>query len=562
MRSIAIFAALLACGLPALSQNISQSVQVTNEYETKFADFQKLGVETHVPDSLYEFDYSFDYSVFDSPYRGSYEFTPYEIQLTPDPMAYDGSRFLLRAGAGYSLRPVLDFYWTPVRQGNFTLGLSNVGRGYCGSYEARPAAADGSSALAAFSGYDFSDSFSAGGRYVMKGAEISFGAGYDGIFTGEDIRSSAFSSAWIGARISSSDRTKAYFSYDLGVGYRFSSDLLSPRAPEYGTALLGTTENHLKVDGSLGPVFGNRYAFLLDFSFDLDAVGRPEGYSDLAANFATLTPHVVFSLGVFDLDAGVNLDYLDAATSGFTLAPVAEIGVSMFSGSTRAALGISGGRRLMDVWSLKSFNHFHTSVSGTPAVMRERFGAYAEFGGRIGSRFQYQLRGGYSSLDDLPFEGLRRLDFGSAEFAYAGLDFEWISERLNVDGNVSWQHVLKHATDLDAFAPAELTADFRIEYNWMSRVYAGLSLNAATARSAWVPAVVPPEGQDAGQLQQPAAAPDVPGFADLGIFGEYRFSRRFGAWAELGNLLGMSIERHPGYSIAGPYFSLGLSLRL
>ena len=102
MRRIAIFAALLACGLPALSQNIRQSVEVTNEYEAKFSDFQKLGADTQIPDSLYEFDYSFDYSVFDSPYRGSYEFTPYEIQLTPDPMVYDGRRFILRAGAGYS----------------------------------------------------------------------------------------------------------------------------------------------------------------------------------------------------------------------------------------------------------------------------------------------------------------------------------------------------------------------------------------------------------------------------------------------------------------------------
>ena len=31
MRRIAIFAALLACSLPALSQNIRQSVEVTNE---------------------------------------------------------------------------------------------------------------------------------------------------------------------------------------------------------------------------------------------------------------------------------------------------------------------------------------------------------------------------------------------------------------------------------------------------------------------------------------------------------------------------------------------------
>ena len=51
MRIKAILPALLACCAPAVAQNINQSVQVTNEYETKFADFQKLGVDSQVPDS-------------------------------------------------------------------------------------------------------------------------------------------------------------------------------------------------------------------------------------------------------------------------------------------------------------------------------------------------------------------------------------------------------------------------------------------------------------------------------------------------------------------------------
>ena len=76
-------AVLLALTVPAGAQNINQSVQVTNEYLTRFADFQKQGEELQVPDSLLRFDYNFDYSVFDTPYRGSYEFSPYRIDATP-----------------------------------------------------------------------------------------------------------------------------------------------------------------------------------------------------------------------------------------------------------------------------------------------------------------------------------------------------------------------------------------------------------------------------------------------------------------------------------------------
>ena len=133
-----------------------------------------------------------------------------------------------------------------------------------------------------------------------------------------------------------------------------------------------------------------------------------------------------------------------------------------------------------------------------------------------------------------------------------------MSERLEVDGNLDWRHVLKHAADIDAFAPAALTADVRAEYNWMSRIYAGIGLNAATARRAWTSA--PAAGDVA--TQQVSAAPDVRGYADLRIFGEYRFNSRLGAWLELGNLLGSDIERHPGYVVSGQYFTVGATLNL
>ena len=56
--------ACVALGAPLAAQNINQSVQVTNDYVTRFADFQKQGPALQVPDSLFRFDYDFDYSVF------------------------------------------------------------------------------------------------------------------------------------------------------------------------------------------------------------------------------------------------------------------------------------------------------------------------------------------------------------------------------------------------------------------------------------------------------------------------------------------------------------------
>lgn len=553
MKTRYVLPFVLACCMPALAQNIDQSVQVTNEYETKFADFQKLGVDSQVPDSLYEFDYDFDYSVFDSPYRGSYEFTPYEIRITPDPMAYDGSRFLLRAGAGYTLRPVLDLYWTAVDLKDFTFGLTNNGAGYCGRYADRAAASDGSGALGGFGGYDLSDSFSLGGHWILRGADLRFKAGYDGIFTGANDSGDVFmlgsmNSGHASVEIASSAKSGTYFSYLLGAAYRFGADSRLQKyasAEQPSPARLGSIENNLRVYGSIGPVVNGKYAFLLDFNFDVESLDRPEPYVDVAANHAVLTPHVAFSLGIFDLDAGADIDYLWTGSSGsFNFAPELNVSLDMFSGSTKAYAGVTGGRKLLDVYGIKSAYHFHSALDTMPVFTREKFGAFLGIEGRLGGNLQYDLHGGYSNMGGVPLEYLRKMSFADAEFVYAALDMKWISERINAEAGLDWRHITWYSS-ADAFAPAELSGDFSFSYNWLRRIYAGINLEGATSRRTLN-----------GSLAE------VPGYVDLGLDFEYRFSPRLGAWMKAGNLLGMRIEKHPGYVMADPYITLGVLLKL
>ena len=54
----------------------------------------------------------------------------------------------------------------------------------------------------------------------------------------------------------------------------------------------------------------------------------------------------------------------------------------------------------------------------------------------------------------------------------------------------------------------------------------------------------------------------IPGYADLGLTAEYVTSRALSFWAKGGNLLGMTIQRNPLYAVKGPYFTLGISLKL
>ena len=61
----------LLCSLSLKAQNINQSVEVTNTYESSFADMPKQNLALSVPDSLYRFDYDFKYTIFDPEYKGS-----------------------------------------------------------------------------------------------------------------------------------------------------------------------------------------------------------------------------------------------------------------------------------------------------------------------------------------------------------------------------------------------------------------------------------------------------------------------------------------------------------
>jgi hypothetical protein len=90
-----------------------------------------------------------------------------------------------------------------------------------------------------------------------------------------------------------------------------------------------------------------------------------------------------------------------------------------------------------------------------------------------------------------------------------------------------------------------LTADLRGVYNWQKRIFAGVCLQASTSRRS---------------ISEDWA--DLPGYADLALLGEYRFNARWTAWAQAGNLLGMAIERVPGYIEKSPYLTVGFSLKL
>ena len=80
---IAASACLCVFALSASAQNYNPTVVVTNKYKAATETAQKGEIEMAVPDSLRHFNMTFDYSVFDKPYKGAYEFRPYSVEMKP-----------------------------------------------------------------------------------------------------------------------------------------------------------------------------------------------------------------------------------------------------------------------------------------------------------------------------------------------------------------------------------------------------------------------------------------------------------------------------------------------
>ena len=548
MKRINLAIAVMALCAPLSAQNINQSVQVTNEYESRFSDFQKTGPSLQVPDSLYRFDYSFDYSVFETPYKGSYEFSPYRISVTPEARLYDGSKFFLRLGAGYTIHPQFEMAWQMLQTPDFAIGVFAEAGGYAGRYSRRGVAES-------FSGHDLNGRIGLGGQYLRPAVRLSYHFGYEGIFAGEGGAEpyfrSGFSSVIAAGRIQSRERPGNQMFYDIDLQYRYSSD--GGRSEGHVSA---SGENNLRVAVSAGPVLASKYRILIDGLFELESL-RGDDYYKVAdshgelfggmrmASLGSIKPHVDFLLGPVRLDAGVRVDYSKGTEQGaFSVSPDVTARMALLDADMELVAGVSGGQYIQSHYAVKQLNHFAFMMGSSAKISREKLHVRAGLQGHAASRLQYELEAGYVSYQGMPLAslyGVLPVDYNAA---YVQGRFSWRGPRLELDADAKYSY-LRLNTLCAAFAPPAFVGELRGRYNWENRTWAGLFVEAQSSR-----------------LSLASDGVWIPWFANLGLTFEYRIDARWTFWAEAGNLLGMAIERAPGFIEKGQYGTVGFSLKL
>ena len=579
--------ALLFLPAVAFSQDLNPTVEVSRQYRGALMDVDKPSLEMALPDSVQRFNLEFDYSVFDNPFRGAYEFRPFLMDMDLAPGDSGERTLYLRAGAGYTLHPTLDFVWSPLKGDRFRLSLYAKHRSYVGKY--RSLAPDMSAPVASvspdggrFSGYDLLSEAGVDGSYDWNKGLFRFQAGYYGTALKDTLVKRAYDGVDLKLGVSSKERIESHFVYDVEARYRYAEDKASYQMlPSAGRLCL--TEHDFSLDASLGGMFTSGHSIMLDAGVDFASYGGL--YASDAGNIS-FTPRYVFSNSRWDVNLGVKLAFLLRnnregllhpmnTARGQVVYPDIRIDFTVIRKYLDLYLTAGGGPDINAYSSLLErnrhvsplYNVYMDGVPGTGPLLDntvERVSAALGIEGNIASRLRYDLRAGYRNFANAPFwTGLLLEDSGVSRLApglgythcqmfFTRLDFSWTSQDVRVGG---WMQYL--ATDLagrgaQVFSPAPFSGYADIVYNWKGRIFAGVDCAFATER----------RGNLLTLSGVPSIQARIPGYADLGVTLEYAFTRKFSFWLRGGNLLDMTVQRTPLYAESGIYFTAGICLNL
>ena len=585
-KNILALAAALFSVVSFAQNNINPTVEVTNTYQGDPSEVHKPQIGMAIPDSLLRFDMDFGYEVFEKPYQGAYNFKPYMLAMKPDKNAYRGRKLYLKAGAGYSLHPQLDFVFSPEQSGPFQMSVYAGHRSYLGKYNTLTAAPiDGIREIikvpqTSFAGYDMLNSFGIEGSYSLPKAIVTFGAGYEGIMAKDTLFRRSFNAVDLNARIRSNRDEEKYVFYDVKIGGRMAGDSWSENK---------LSESVITLEGEAGPVFDATKAALL--GFEAETVSYGNLFSTNAGRLA-LIPKYRMSYGKLDLSLGVRFEVLLKGKvnepaganwnmfqhKGGVIFPDVHL---RFNATDKLSLfaEATGGNTLNTYSSIISRHHFiNPSRMMTPILDNsvEKVNARIGIEGKASEKLQIGVSGGFAMVGNglmdcglgflshnsytlplLPVAFLPIVSYADYNMLYADALVDYKVGDFRLDGAL---HLRKTSMKFDSdfgLALPKVSYDFRAMYDITSRIYAGVRVGGSGARFGKC-RLLPYDVEE----NNPSSEVKVPGWFDIGLLGGWQFNRKLGFWLESGNLLCETIQRSPFYSEKDLWITAGITLNL
>ena len=577
-KTITVMLSAMMC-LTAAAQNLDPTVEVNRAYEGKLLEIYKPSLNMAVPDTVRQFDLDFDYSVFDSPYKGSYEFKPYELLMKPFSVERNMPSFWLKAGAGYTLHPDVELVWTPVRKNRFTMSVYGDYDAYFGAYRTfKPEnVADGVLKLNRWSkgngetslwnGYQMKSDAGIQGQYDWKMGYASFDLGYVGVASKDTLKSRSLNGFDINLNVASKPSGDTYFHYDIDVDYNMAFDKLMFEARN--AALV---EHNFDFNANVGTVIAKSHHLLFDLGMQTVAYS---GDMLGVANELSITPHYMMNKGRWHVDLGLKVAKIirPEKSEYYSLKdqvvyPDVAVKFSAIEDALVIYANVGGGNVLNTYTSMVSRNPYVDTDFGRGLPMLdtsvERVSVCLGFDGRISKRFMYDIHAGYSNMNNGLLDAvavksvyLPAIGYASYQKLYAGLDWNWYAESFTFKGGIEYAGYTADkkvdvaegadtAEDVAVLMPASFTGKAVAEYNWNRRVVAGVDCAFSSARK--------------GSLVDTEVI--VPGFADLGVYAEYAANNKLSFWLRGGNLMNMTVQYSPLYAEKGISFTGGICLKL
>jgi len=567
--------ALTACFAAASAQTFNPSVEVTNAYEGKPVDARKQELAMQIPDSLLVFDYDFDYSVFDNPYKGSYEFSPYLINMKPEPVPYAGRNFYLRAGAGYSLHPELAVMYSPTMTGRWKLDFYDGFHGYLGSYRqikgyefsTREGYLADNHDGKTFSGHDLENNLGMNLRGDFRRSVLTANVNYKLLTVADTVVTHLYNEA--SARLHYALKPGLKATFEAVAEGKIGGDNMTYMRSGYA---LGNKEVNARMLAGADILPNTRFLF---------EAGTEVGIYSRIIVTSVLdvwgTPKLAWSYGPFSVSAGVKFAHIfswDPKSKSLVpqhqkksalLYPDAHLNIRILDQGLSLYADAVGGNDINTFSKLLGMNHFFNQVyqlsySWMPTLDNTvvRYKATGGLRGQVAGAFQYNLYASYAYIENNLLDGLfistkypvnpvplaAAFSYEDMKMLTAGTDLAWKSDRIAAAGSFRYVKAdylgSDHRTNDVLYVPIpEFSAEGSVTYNWAERIYVGVSADFASERAGYFV---------------------VPSYCDLGVSAEYRFDRRTSFWAKGGNLLNQTIQKSLTRAENGMYFTAGICL--
>ena len=576
----------------AFAQTFNPRVEVENTYEGKIVEAGKNTIPMSVPDSVYKFQYKLDYSVFDNPFRGSYQFRPYKIEMKPDAAPSQARRLFVSLGAGWSLHPEADIVWSPVfRTQPVKMSIYDHFRGFWGNYGRMPYGDDFmilSRPTRPARGYVFDNKVGTNVRFEFNKVALEFDGGYRAFLSNDTLSNHFLQRGEAEIRLLPLDPNKADYFYGGRVYVKAGQDRLYSLMSDRHK--LGV--NDMGADLLFGAPLGGGSRILLDLGIESEIYS---GMLEAVATRAWATPRYAVRWNSGSAELGVKVSFLKGSDNNESHSSIIRVTPGMFqhkSDMVYPAVQVKqylvpdhlaiyaravGGDELNDYVDRLRSNPFFdpAAVLDNLDSSSERVNASAGFVGNVAGRLEFDVHGGYAILHNWQVECVDFVDryysspaegwkghylssyYNYVDFNqwYADLSFLWKSPRLDVDGHFLFKDTDLHSREYYGIAPSRFSGELKATYNWNRQAFAGVSVEAASRREGL--ALI--SFSTSGRLDKVIS---VPGWVDLGLHGRYMINPHWTVWAKAGNLLGQSVQHYFLRPEKGPYGTLGITFNL